>query len=254
MTGRLDGKVCIITGTGGSMGRAAARLFAAEGARVVGCDIAAQSAAQTLAEVIANGGKMVSLHPCDLSTAAGARAVIDLAMDTFGRIDVLYNNGAMAYFDWLPDMTYETFRKTLDHELDVVFHACKAAWPHLLAGGGGSIINVASVSGKLAYEVVPGLAHSAAKGAVIAMTRQMAMEGGPHHIRANTISPGLVLSNQTRELMKLPEWWEVMRRKLMLGRAGEPEDVVPCAVYLASDESRWVTGADFAIDGGTTAW
>jgi NAD(P)-dependent dehydrogenase (short-subunit alcohol dehydrogenase family) len=80
------------------------------------------------------------------------------------------------------------------------------------------------------------------------------MEGGPHRIRANSISPGLVLTNQTREFMMLPEWWGPMRKKLMLGRAGEPEDVVPCAVYLAADESRWVTGADFAIDGGTTAW
>jgi NAD(P)-dependent dehydrogenase (short-subunit alcohol dehydrogenase family) len=120
--------------------------------------------------------------------------------------------------------------------------------------GSGSIINVGSTSGKVAYQVLPALAHMAAKGGVIAMSKQIAMEGGPYGIRCNTISPGLVLTAQTKAFIETPEWFAPMKAKLMLGRVGTPEDIAPLAVYLASDESSWVTGADFAIDGGTTAW
>ena len=160
----------------------------------------------------------------------------------------------MAYFAWLPDMSYEQWSRTLREELDVVFHGCQAVFPHMIARGGGSIINVGSTSAKMAIEVLPQLAHSAAKGGVIAMSRQVAMEGGKHKIRCNTISPGLVLTGQTKAFIETPAWFAPMRAKLMLGRVGVPEDIAPLATYLASDESSWVTGADFAIDGGTTAW
>jgi len=151
-------------------------------------------------------------------------------------------------------MTYESWSNTLREEIDLVFHACQAVFPLMKSRGGGSIINVGSVSGKMAYKVLPALAHMAAKGGVIAMTKQVAMEGGPHGIRCNTISPGLVLTAQTRAFIDNPEWFGPMRDKLMLGRVGLPEDIAPLALYLASDESSWVTGADYAIDGGTTAW
>jgi NAD(P)-dependent dehydrogenase (short-subunit alcohol dehydrogenase family) len=254
VTDRLKGKVCIITGTGGGMGRAAAVLFANEGARVVGCDINATNAEATLKMVRSADGQMVSLHPCNMSIRSDVDQLMDFAVKSYGGIDVLYNNASMAYFSWLPDMTYEMWSKTLREELDVVFHGCQAVFAHMIKGGGGSIINVGSTSGKIGYEVLPGLAHTAAKGGVIAMTKQIAMEGGKHGIRCNTISPGLVLTNQTREFINMPEWFAPMKAKLMLGRVGLPEDIAPLAVYLASEESTWVTGADFAIDGGTTAW
>lgn len=254
MSGRLAGKVCVVTGTGGSMGRVAARMFAAQGALVVGCDIDATRAQETLEQVSGAGGRMVSLHPVDLSSRRGAEALVGLAVESGGRIDVLYNNGAAGEFAWFVDMTDRQWQFTLRNEMDVVFHVTQEAWPIMVAAGGGSIINVASVSGKIAYQVLPAVAHSAAKGGVLAMTKHLAMEGGPHGVRVNSISPGLIMSEAVRALMRDPEWSGPMLRKIMLGRPGEPEDVVQAAIFLASDESRWVTGADFVIDGGTTAW
>lgn len=254
MARRLEGKVCVITGAGGSMGRVAASMFARAGARVVGCDIDASRAEQTLQQVEAEGGDIVSIHPLDLAQEAQAADLVAFALEKYGCVDVLYNNGAAGEFAWLTDMTPEQWRFTLRNEMDVVFHLTQAVWPHMIAQGGGSIINIGSVSGKIAYKVLPAVAHCAAKGGVNAMTRHLAMEGGPHRIRVNSISPGLILSDAVRMLMSDPSWAEAMLDKIMLGRPGEPEDVVRAAIFLASDESAWVTGADFAVDGGTTAW
>jgi NAD(P)-dependent dehydrogenase (short-subunit alcohol dehydrogenase family) len=254
MTDRLKNKVCIITGTGSGMGRAAAKFFAAEGAKVVGCDVNAASAQSTFDEVKRAGGAMISMHPCDMTVRANVDQLMKLAADTYGGIDVLYNNGSMAYFAWLADMTYEDWSRTLREELDLVFHACQAVMPFMIKRGGGSIINVGSVSAHIAYKVLPAVAHMAAKGGVVAMSKQIAMEGGKNKIRCNTISPGLVETSQTRAFINTPEWFAPMLDKLMLGRVGQPEDIAPLAVYLASDESSWVTAADFSVDGGSTGW
>ncbi len=252
--GRLEDKVCVITGTAGGQGRAAALRFAAEGAKVVGCDTKADGAEETLELVHDAGGRMVSLHTCDLTSPEDVTRLFELAQREFGGIDVLYNNAAIAQFAWIEDMSYEQWRSTMVYELDIVFLACKAAWPLLKARGGGSIINVGSASGTIVYRALPGLAHSAAKAGVISMTRHLAMEGGTHNIRANAISPGLIDTPASHAFVVDDDWREQMLRHHMLPRVGGPEDVVGCAVFLASDESSFVTGANICVDAGTTAW
>ena len=252
MAGRLQGKVAIITGTGSGMGRAAALMFAREGAKVVGCDIN-PAAGATADEARAAGGEMVSLQPVDLSVPAGGEQLVAFALEHFGGIDIVYNNAAMAYFAFIPEMDFETFSKTQREEVDIIFHLCRAAWPHLVARGGGSIINTASTAAKKGSTGQGMLAHSAAKGAVTAMTRQYASEGGRHHIRANTISPGMIRSAQTEPLMQQPGWTERAVSRQLIKRIGEPQDVVYAALFLASDESALITGTDLGVDGGTLA-
>jgi NAD(P)-dependent dehydrogenase (short-subunit alcohol dehydrogenase family) len=254
--GRLHGKIAIVTGSGSGIGRGCALMFARQGAQVVGCDVDTAGAEATVAMAEAEGLAFESFHPCDLTDPAQVERLMSFAVERCGGVDILLNAAAFAAFAWIEDMDYETqWRKTLTGELDIVFLACKAAWPHLIAGGGGSIINFASVNAYAALEGSPALAHCAGKGGVLAMTRQLALEGAPHGIRANTISPGMIVTGATKpRLDDEPGFMEKVLAKAMIKRLGRPEDIAWCATYLASDEAGWVTGADFSIDGGATAW
>jgi NAD(P)-dependent dehydrogenase (short-subunit alcohol dehydrogenase family) len=254
MAERLAGKVALITGTAGGQGREAALRFAREGARIVGCDLKREEAEETVAMVHALGGEMTSMAPVDLGDSAAARAWVAQAAAVHGGFDILYNNASAPRFASIAEMTDEQWHFTIRNELDLMFYTASAAWPHLIERGGGSIVNTGSICGISALAQTPGsIAHAATKAGVIAMTRELALEGGPHNIRANSISPGIIESPATAAQLEQPGFREGHLESLMLKRIGTPGDVAGAALFLASDESSWMTGANLVIDGGFSA-
>jgi meso-butanediol dehydrogenase / (S,S)-butanediol dehydrogenase / diacetyl reductase len=250
-TGRLAGKTVLITGTAGGQGRAAALLFAREGARIAGCDLRAEDADETVRLVRDAGGEMISLAPVDLSEATGVARWIAWASEALGGFDILYNNASMPRMAPIEQLTPFDWSFTMRNELDIVYHACHIAWPYFLAQGHGCIVNCASAMALVARGTTYA-AHVAAKGGVIALTRQLAFEGGPHRIRVNAISPGLVETPITAKWLQDPQKRADRLAWDPIGRLGTPEDVAYCALYLASDESAWMTGSNIVIDGGTS--
>jgi len=253
MASRLQNKVCIITGTGGSIGRAAAQRFAEEGALVVGCDTDAIADRETVKLINATGGSMISLHSANLTTMEDCHKLVELAILEYGRIDILFNNAAMAHFNWIEDITKEEWRLNTREEVDLVFFLTKAAWPHLKKSH-GTIVNTASLTGWRVFRTLGGLAHATAKMGIVGMTKQLAMEGREHDIRANSISPGVIETKQTQEQLKDKEWADYMIGKALIGRLGKPEEVANVALFLASEESSFVTGIDIIVDGGMAVW
>ena len=251
----LDGQIAIVTGGTQGLGAAIATTFAQRRAKgLVICGRNAAKGAAQATKIQQETGVPVHFVAADLSQVEDCRRVVAEADERFGRIDILVNAAAVGIFGWIEDLSYLDWRRTMVGELDIVFLACKAAWPHLIRRGGGSIINFASANARQALAVSGALAHCAGKGGVLAMTRQLAMEGGPHGIRANTISPALIVTAATAAVVENPDFETEVMRKLMIKRLGQPEDAGWLASFLASDESSWITGADYALDGGATAW
>ena len=249
--GRLEGRVALITGTAGGQGRAAALLFAEEGARVAGCDLKEQEAAETVRMVRDAGGEMVSMAPVDLSTEDGARGWVEDAVAAFGGIDVLYNNASAPRVGPFSELTPDDWYFTIRNELDLVYLVTAAAWPHLIARGGGSIINTSSISAIRGAAFFQQAAHGAAKGAVLSFTNHLAAAGGPHRIRANAILPGMIRTPQTEFLFQGPDApASRLAEANPLGRTGYPEDVAKLVLFLASDDSWYVNAAAIPIDGG----
>jgi NAD(P)-dependent dehydrogenase (short-subunit alcohol dehydrogenase family) len=257
---RLDGRVALITGAGSGQGRAAARLFAERGAAIVVAEINEQSGRATAREISDSGGRAVAVA-CDVSQAEQVEAAVASAVGEFGRLDVLYNNAGLWYAargNYRPGITdapsplleENIWDRTIAVNLKGIYLGCKYAIPRMRETGGGSIVNTSSIA---ALRVGRGAsdAYTAAKGGVIAITRTLAVEHARYGIRCNCIIPGAVRTPLVGELT--PEYEEAVRRTIPLGRWAEPEEIARMALFLASEESSWVTGAMFVVDGGFTA-
>jgi NAD(P)-dependent dehydrogenase (short-subunit alcohol dehydrogenase family) len=253
MSGRLQDKVALITGAGSGIGRETSLLFAAEGARVLAVDLDAAAAEETVEKVRAAGGEATA-HRADVSIADDSAAMVAAAEEAYGRLDVMFNNAGIMHSD--DDDAVSTDLEVWDLTMDVnakgVFLGCKYGIPALRRAGGGSIINTASFVALLGA-ATPQVAYTASKGAVLAMTRELAVVHARENIRVNALCPGPL---RTELLMKLLDTDEKKQRRLVhipMGRFGEAAEMAKAALWLASDESSYVTGAEFVVDGGITA-
>ncbi len=251
--GRLQDRVCLITGTGGGMGRAAALLFAAEGAVVAGCDVRVETSEETVAAVRAAGGAMTS-SVVDLTYEDAVADWVAAVVAEHGRVDVLYANAGATRFGPLETITRDDWDFNLRHELDVVLWPVKHAWRHLRESGHGAVVLVGSTAGITGSMTNQRVAHTVTKGGVVAMNRQLAAEGAPAGVRVNCVSPGMIETPATRgDLLAEDHPMRTIARSIPLGRVGSPEEVARCALFLASDEASYVTGANLVVDGGWSA-
>jgi NAD(P)-dependent dehydrogenase (short-subunit alcohol dehydrogenase family) len=251
---RLAGKVALITGAGGGQGRAAALMFAKEGARVVVSDVKIEGGNETVQMVRAAGGQ-AEFIATDVSKPIQVQAAVQCAVENYSALHIMYNNAAVLHRKDAPVTTLdeEIWHQVLDVNLKGVFLGCKFAVPAIIAAGGGSIINTSSLAGLLGVGNVH--AYTAAKGGVISLTRAVAMSYAKDKVRCNVICPGAVDTPMMAHVLhsenrRLREGYE---RGHPIGRIGTPEDIAAMALYLASDESSWVTGSVFTIDGGNSA-
>jgi NAD(P)-dependent dehydrogenase (short-subunit alcohol dehydrogenase family) len=250
---RLEGKVALITGGAGGMGMTASKLFASEGASVVLTDVFDEAGGAVAREIQAVGGAAAYVH-ADVSNEADAKAMVDVAVERFGRLDVLYNNaGVMLGDDGSVDTTdAAVWDRTLAINVKGVAFGCKYGVPAMIANGGGSIINVASFVAWLGAATSQ-TAYTASKGAVLAMTREIAVEFARKGIRCNALCPGPI---ETPLLMQLLSDDAKRQRRFVhipMGRLGQAEEIARAALFLASDDSSFMTGASLIVDGGITA-
>jgi NAD(P)-dependent dehydrogenase (short-subunit alcohol dehydrogenase family) len=250
---RLEGKVALITGAGNGIGRETALLFAREGAAVVAADVADEAGRRTVTDVSAAGGHASFVH-ADVSDAAQCEAMVAHAEQVFGRVDVLFNNAGI--MDARDDDAVATEEAVWDRTMAVnakgVYLGCKVGIPALRRAGGGSVINTASFVA-LVGAATPQLAYTASKGAVLALTRELAVVHARENIRVNALCPGPL---RTDLLMGVLDTEAKRRRRLVhvpMGRFGEAREMAEAALFLASDASSYVTGSTFTVDGGLTA-
>jgi len=250
---RLMGKSAVVTGAANGIGLAIARAMASEGARVVLADID-DEAGKAAANAIADAGGSALFVNCDVSKGEDIAAAVEAAMSDHGGLDIMVNNAAVA-IGGMPfhEMTPEQWDKLIAINLTSVYHGCRFALPHMIAAGSGVIINMASAQGHVGLD--GWTAYAGAKGAIISMSRQMAVEFGKNGIRVNSISPGTIATPMNVQVVEqlgqhVAKAWDLMHP---VGRVGRPEEVAEAAVYLASDLAAFTTGIDLKVDGGLTA-
>lgn len=248
---RLAGKVILVTGAASGMGRVATRMFVEQGAKVIAADINEAALQEAIGEV----SDTHAVHPVvgNVAVDADVRRMIDEGITRFGSLSVLYNNaGIMPDEDTsVIETSEETFDRVIDVNLKSIFLVCKHGIPKLIAAGGGSVINIASFVALVGC-TVPQDAYTASKGGVLSLTRSLAIQYGRQGVRANALCPGPILTPLMETLFASEEEKNKRLNRIPLGRFGRAEDIVNAGIFLASDESSWMTGAQFVVDGGIT--
>jgi NAD(P)-dependent dehydrogenase (short-subunit alcohol dehydrogenase family) len=249
--GRLDGKVAVVTGGANGIGRASAKALAAEGARVVVGDVD-EERGESAAQEIRDAGGEAEFVRTDVTSLDDVRALVGAAVERWGRLDVMFNNVGVAIGGTAAEMSEDDWNRVIDVNLSGVWRGMRAAIPEMLRAGGGSIVNTSSVQGHVAFLGWAG--YAASKGGVDALTRQAAVEYAPMGIRINSIVPGTILTSMNEGILRevddpdaLMAQWTSMHP---IGRIGRPEEVAAAVVFLASDESSFVTGESLRVDGG----
>jgi NAD(P)-dependent dehydrogenase (short-subunit alcohol dehydrogenase family) len=252
--GRLHGKVALITGAGMGQGREACRVFAREGARLIAVDVDESALRETRHLVEADGGE-IAVFVADVSDEEQVREAVNGGHARFGDLHIVYNNAGVLWRDRdfsVVDTPREIWDRVLAINLSGPYLVCKCCVPKLIDGGGGAILNVGSISAVVGF-TRPQDAYTSAKGALIALTKSLAVQYAKYGIRANIIHPGFIDTPMQAKEMADPEFVRAVEASIPLGRCGQPSDIANAALYLCSDEASWVTGAELIVDGGFLA-
>ncbi len=250
--GKLKDKVAVVTGAADGIGLAIAQRFAREGAKIAMIDIQEEKCAEEAKSIQSRGGEVRPIT-CDVGISENVSEAVDETIEHFSKIDIMCNNAAIALGVTITEMSEEDWNRVININLSSVYRGCKFVIPHMRKGNGGSIINIASAAAHVGLDTFS--AYTAAKGAIISMTRQLAKEFAPENIRVNSISPGTINTPMNARLIAEPggenlmESWKSMHP---MERIGEPDEVAGVALFLASDDSSFVTGAELMVDGGLT--
>ena len=254
---RLKDKIALVTGAGSGIGRAAALLFAQEGASVVASDISLSNAQETANEAKVSCGRAIAVSG-DVSVGVDAERIVNETVGEFGRLDILVNSAGVSARNALPEgaSPEAVWDKVMDVNLKGTYLMCWYSVPEMEKAGGGSIINLASIMGLVGYPVGIGGGfnpYPPSKGGVVQFTRTLAIDSASKNIRVNCLCPGFVSTNFTRALTEDPETNAFLEELHPMGRLGRPEEIANVALYLASDDASYVTGAALTVDGGYTA-
>jgi NAD(P)-dependent dehydrogenase (short-subunit alcohol dehydrogenase family) len=251
---RLEGKVAIITGVGHGLGKAGAQIFAREGAKVVGCSYTDETGEATMRQIREEGGDGVYIH-CDVSKSAEVREMIDFAVRTYGKIDILYNNAGRGFGGPVTDLDEDTWDRAMDTNLKSVYLTCKYAIPELIKQPTSVIINTSSIASLAARTLLAAELHAyaATKGGINSLSLWLAAKYGPKGVRVNVIAPGNMAAGMGERLQGNTEVLNALADVTPLRRCGSAEDIAYAALFLASDEAAYISGVVLPVDGGFIA-